>query len=173
MDRTPARLTPFVVLLVMSVFLGLPGSVRAQEDCEDEIIAWSVEDTVFVEHLGAWYNCCVLLAVEMETPEPNVIDFLEAETYPEGPCYCECCLSVGMQGTGFESGTYLVRVWNEDRTELFGETTVEVAGEDTGSGVLDWFGQSPCGGYSNLEDDFPGEIDRGETWGRVKQLFQQ
>ncbi len=172
MDRTPTRSLLVVILLIMSVFLALPASVRAEEDCEDELLAWSVEDAIFVEHLGAWYNCCVLIMVEMETPEPNVVDFLEAETYPDGPCYCDCCLSIGMHGTGFEPGTYLVRVWNEDRTELFGETTVEVEGEGAGPGAFQWFGQSPCGGYSDIGDDVPSEFDRGETWGRVKQLFQ-
>ncbi len=162
--RVACYLPPVALLLALSLTAAL-----AQEPCEDRVEAYAQDDTVFVAHSGAYYNCCAVVAVVMETSAPWVIDFLETETFPQGPCYCMCCFTVNMQGAGFAPGTYTVQVWNAGRTVLFGQAEVVVAGSGSGQpGPLTVL-QSDCQGSSSVDD--PQETPVASTWGRLKALF--
>ncbi len=113
-----------LVLGLIALTLLVP-VVRAQ-DCEpDEIIATSMADTIFVDHLRAERNCCTDLTIEVEA-DGFVVDFFEGNAGDW--CLCLCCFNLNYSAHGFAAGHYVVRVWNEDGSELFGETEVDVEG---------------------------------------------
>ena len=86
----------------------------------------SVEgNTIRVTHKNALYNCC-LDDVEVElVTRGTVLELIETEilTYP---CYCRCGYDVDSEIAPVGSGVYILRVWNADRTEMFGEAEVVV-----------------------------------------------
>lgn len=101
---------------------------RAWEPCEDSVFAEVLDNTVIVYHTGAFYNCCAIIEYTLEQ-EDIVINLVEKETFPEGPCYCLCCFDLSVSIEGLSPGVYLIRVWNEDKTELYGEVEVIISGE--------------------------------------------
>ena len=156
-----------VVLCTMASLAFAPSLVVAQWDCEDQVAAWAVNDTIFVEHNGALYNCCGIIVIDMETPEQFLVEFLETETFEGPPCACMCCFNLDMWGFGFGAGHYTIRVWNFDRTELYGETEVDVY-EDLLTPVgFGGYLQSDCLENSSTPDD-----NTGTTWGRIKSVYE-
>lgn len=143
-----------------------PPAPSAQVECEDHVYAWAREDTIEVLHVGAFYNCCALIVSQLETPEPFIVDFLEAETFPDGPCYCMCCIDVEMWAAGFPPGLYTVRVWNEDRSLLYGETEVEVIAPGGAGPALLLTGQSGCYDATSVP------LCEPSTWSALKTLFR-
>jgi hypothetical protein len=163
-----------VCLLGIAGALALLGwTAVALADTEDEIHGWAVEDTIYVVHEQAYYNCCAVIEADMELPEPFVVDFLERETYPVGPCYCMCYIDVTMWGASFQPGLYLARVWNQDRTILFGTTEVEVLGPGAGPPAFWSCLQSDCYGTSSVDEENPEPaLSEESTWGRIKGLYR-
>ncbi|MFH1279467.1 MAG: hypothetical protein ABIK65_13935 [Candidatus Eisenbacteria bacterium] len=159
-----ARMLPLVAVLF--ILAPPPPPAAGQEPCEDRIQATSSGDSIVVVHAGAYYNCCVVIEAVLELPEPFLLEFLETETYPIGPCFCMCCIDVTMEGAGFAPGLYTVRVWNEDRSVLFGETEVEVS-----SG-----GRDDPGPLTTTQSDCLDVVSVPEppvlTWGRIKTFFR-
>jgi hypothetical protein len=146
---------------------------HADDPCFPEIYGWAVEDTILVAHQGAYYNCCAVVAVSMQLPEPFVVDFLEEETFPVGPCYCECCFDIDMWAGGFSPGTYQVRVWNQDHTVLFGQVEVQVSEPPEGPPTFAGSWQTECLEASEVGEEDPiAPPDASSTWGAVKGLFR-
>ncbi|MBU1701058.1 MAG: hypothetical protein KJ970_20390 [Candidatus Eisenbacteria bacterium] len=156
-------------VVLCSVLVGAlaPALVCSQEECEDQIFAWAVGDTILVKHAGAFYNCCAVVVVAMETPEPFAVDFLETETLPMGPCDCMCCFDLDMWGFGFEPGHYTVRVWNDTRTVLYGEAEVDVHGDLLTSAGFGGYVQSGCLNNSGVGGD-----KKDTTWGLIKSMYE-
>jgi len=144
-----------------------PAPAWSQGECEDLIYAWAMSDTIIVKHTGAYYNCCAVVVIAMETPEPFVVDFLETETLPMGPCDCMCCFDLDMWGFGFEPGHYTIRVWNDSRTVLYGETEVDVYKDPLTQVGFGEYIQSGCLNNSSVRDE-PKET----TWGRIKSMYE-
>ena len=148
-------------------------AAHAEDPCLAEIYGWAVQDTIFVAHQGAYYNCCAVVAVSMQLPAPFVVDFIEEETFPVGPCYCQCCFDVEMWAGGFSPGTYRVNVWNQSHTVLFGQVEVQVSESPAGPPTFAGSWQSECLEASDVgEEDPPAPQDASTTWGAVKGLFR-
>lgn len=147
-----------LLFLLASGFPAAP--LTAQDLCPaDELFLEVSADTVFVEHWNAERNCCFELAVQF-TAEANTIDFYEGAT--GDPCRCDCCFNLRYSACGFSAGTYTVRVWNEDGTELYGSVEVEVGGAaDAPDLVAADLGQCVGPTPSSLA-----------TWGLVKEIYR-
>ena len=81
-----------------------------------------------VYHTGAFYNCCAEIEDSL-VQEDSILNILEFETFgPGGPCDCLCCFDLSVPIVGLAPGSYLIRVWNDDRSILYGEVWVTVGG---------------------------------------------
>lgn len=128
----------FTILLVSLSFLLIAG-VDAREPCTDSIFTEVSTDTVIVHHTGAYYNCCAYIEYTI-SQEDTVIDLIEAEKYDSaGPCDCLCCFDLSVTITDLDPGTYVMKVWNEDQTVLYGEASVTIEGISIGE-----IAQSDC-----------------------------
>ena len=126
----------------------------AEDTCEDSVFAVVRGDTVVVHHTGAFYNCCAVVEYTFQIDE-SLIDIMEEETLPMGPCDCMCCFDLSVDLTGLNSGTYLIRVWNFDRSVLYGQVWVTVGGLGSDSVIARVF-QSDC---------YSGDFDCGDVNG--------
>lgn len=151
--------------LVVSLAL-FPGTVSAQFDCgPDLILAKASGDTIFVQHLQAERNCCTDLTLRMEVAG-EVVDFYEGDGGDW--CYCICCFELAYDANGFAPGQYLVRVWNEDGSELYGEADVEVPG----SGMAPQIGSLERGDCLTTADTPDGGSPIPITWGAVRARYR-
>jgi len=135
-------------------FVLFPLSLGAQICDEDTIGAEVIADTVIVYHLNAEYHCGSVIEYEI-IENDFLIDILEIETWPDGPGYCMCCYDLGIYLVGLAPGTYHIRVWNEDMTELYGEVWVTVGSQAINEEVS--FYQSECFWGSNICGDANGD----------------
>ena len=154
------KFTTFGRLLILAAGIVFAAPALGQVECEDHVYATASRDTITFLHTGAYYNCCVVIETAIEYPEPFTIDLLESETYPQGPCFCMCCIDVTTVAAGFAPGLYAVRFWNADRTVLFGETEVEVVADGGGAPLVLNKEQSDC--YSAVS--VPGRPAAMPTW---------
>jgi hypothetical protein len=99
-------------------------------------------DTLRVHHTGAFYNCCAVIEFNCEH-EDSIIDLIEREIFPEGPCYCLCCFDLSVDVLGLHPGHYVIRVWDETQTTLYGETELTIPGRATSVAVVE-VNQSGC-----------------------------
>lgn len=90
----------------------------------DSIVAAFQEDTLFVSHFNALYNCCFAIDVRFHQ-DGHILNFVEEPT--GDPCYCMCYFDIVAAIGDMTPGTYLIRVWNEDQSLLFGETDIVIA----------------------------------------------
>lgn len=93
------------------------------ESLQDSIGALLRDDTLFVTHFDAYYNCCFRITVELDQ-SGDTLNLFEAPT--GDPCRCMCFFDIVSTVTGLTPGYYVIRVWNEDQTVLFGETMAAV-----------------------------------------------
>jgi len=98
-----------------------------REDCEPGVTILVEEATVSLDHLGAIYNCCAEMVVELVTVGSTIM-FVEVETFPIEPCSCSCPFDITAEVQGVSPGTYWVEVWNEGFTHLYCREQVEVGG---------------------------------------------
>ena len=84
-------------------------------------------DTVSLEHLGAIYNCCAEMEVELITVG-STIKFVEVETFPIEPCSCICPFDITADVHDVAPGAYWVEVWDETFTHLYCREQVVVGG---------------------------------------------
>ena len=121
-----------VVIGAMLLVLFLAPSVAGQTPCPpDQVTAQARADSIFVVHASAERNCCSTLTLRM-IAGGFVADFYEGEAEPF--CRCDCCFDIRYDAHAFAAGHWLVRVWNDAGTELFGAAEVDVAG--AGGGML-------------------------------------
>jgi hypothetical protein len=112
-----------------------------QDFCQDTVYAYVRFDTLFIHHDYAEYPCFGTAEHSRVIVQDSTIDVIEIWSWFSFE-QCICCFKFIFPVMGLSPGTYHVRVWNEDQTQLFGETWVEVlAGEVFALGGL-W--QSPC-----------------------------
>lgn len=83
-------------------------------------------NTLFVYHDSAFYNCCALFAFTVEIDGP-VVDFIEADTSAEH-CHCMCRFNLESSIAGLAPGTYTVRLWTDDKTQMLGEAILTITG---------------------------------------------
>jgi hypothetical protein len=74
----------------------------------------------------------------------TTIDIVETETFPAGPCYCMCCFDLFVSVGGVPPGVYWVRVYNEDKSVLYGKVRVVVGADPFGQPRISQFWQSDC-----------------------------
>jgi len=132
--------------MFISIFLAsclLPCAVLGSEPCNDTVFAGVAQDTVEVFHKGAFYNCCAVMDFALELTD-TTIDIVETETFPTGPCYCMCCFDLSVTVGGVPPGIYWVRVYNHDRSVLYGRTQVVVGAQPSGQTEILEFWQSDC-----------------------------
>ena len=109
---------------------------------DDSIAAVSYEDTLRVSHFDAFYNCCFQIDVAFEQNGP-VLNFIE---HPSGEsCRCMCYFKITSTVVGLAPGTYIVRVWNEDLSVLFGEVEVTIHPEMAAKTIAENDDPSPSG----------------------------
>lgn len=87
----------------------------------DSIVAAFREDTLFVTHFNAFYNCCFEIDMNFHQ-DGSLLNFIELPT--GDPCRCMCYFDITSTVVGLVPGTYIIRVWNEDQSGLFGETVI-------------------------------------------------
>lgn len=147
-----------ILLCALSVFFARP--LAAQGLCpEDEVVVGASADTVSVQHQNAERNCCYELVVEF-TSDATTIDFFEGAT--GDPCRCDCCFDLSYSACGFPAGTYTVRVWNEDGSELYGSAEIEVAG-DASAPEMVMLDLGPCVGPT---------ASSTATWSLMKKIYR-
>jgi hypothetical protein len=156
-----------VIVALLLIGLVIVPASNAQVDCEpDAIYAYSIADTIFVQHFNALRNCCTSLTLDVLVGE-WVVDFYEGEAGDW--CTCICCFSLAYDAHGFAAGHYTVRVWNETGSVLYGETEVDVEG----SGVIPTVGnldRGDCLTPAEVEDEPPDEVPM--TWGRIRSSYR-
>jgi len=151
---------PMVLLIVA---LATPDLARS--DCgPQEITATASADTICVEHLHAYENCCLDLRVEIEA-EAFVVDFYESDVGEA--CDCLCCFLLRYDAYGFAAGHYQIRVWNEDGSVLYGETEVDVEGNGD-TPVLDVVLRGDCEEPGAVKEETEVPI----TWGKVRAEYR-
>lgn len=102
--------------------LGNP-KISSIESGQDSVAAIFRNDTLYVTHFNAYYNCCLKIAMELEQGG-NLLHFIE---HPTGDlCHCMCYFNLAAEVTGLDPGVYIIQVWNEDQSALFGQTEVMV-----------------------------------------------
>jgi hypothetical protein len=112
------------IALLCTLLLAAASTAAAQEECDpDQILATSNADTIFVQHLNAYKNCCLELVVDVEV-DGFIVDFYESDIGE--PCDCMCCFHLAYDADGFAAGHYTVRVWTGNH--LYGEAEVDVEG---------------------------------------------
>jgi hypothetical protein len=160
------RLLLFVSMIGVIIVIGSVGTARAQFDCgPDSIVAESSADTIFVQHLQAERNCCTDLTLRFEVSD-HIVDFYEGDAGDW--CYCTCCFKLAYDVDGFQANRYLIRVWNEDGSEFYGQTEVEVPG---GGGLpeLVRLERGDCLTPAESPDEPPGVP---VTWGVVRARYR-
>ena len=156
-----------IVFLFVSFVLLLATAAYGQEECvPEEILATSNADTIFVEHLNVWVNCCLELSVAVDVQE-FVVNFYEGDLGP--PCDCLCCFNLHYDAHGFAAGHYVVRVWNEDGSFLHGETEVDVEGPG-GTPIVGGVDRGECLNAAAVRDPEPSEVSL--TWGEVRAIYR-
>ena len=83
-------------------------------------------DTVFVYHDSAFYNCCAKFAYQVEQNGYS-LDFIEADTASTG-CFCMCYFNLQTSAAGVAPGTYIARLWSENREYFIGEAEIIIPG---------------------------------------------
>lgn len=103
--------------------------VTAPEDIIDVEV---FQDTLVIHHNNADWNCCGIVEMEV-TVEGDLILVEEVETNPDGLCRCTCLFDFSVEASGFEAGSYTVRVFTHvgDEPEIFGEVEVDIPGLPT------------------------------------------
>jgi hypothetical protein len=92
----------------------------------DQVEIWVEEHDIVMEHREATYNCCATMVIDLIDQRP-LLQLIEQETYPQsGPCDCLCPYDLSARISNLSPGTYLVEVWNEGKTYLFGSAWVTV-----------------------------------------------
>lgn len=132
--------TVLLTLLFVSLLVGIAYST---EPCTDSVYANVVLDTVNVFHDGAFYNCCGVIEFDFQIGD-TTIDVVETETFPEGPCYCDCCFDLRVSIGGVPPGAYWIHVWNVDKSVLYGKVRVLVGAAPSGPLGIAEFWQSDC-----------------------------
>jgi len=124
----------------------------AQEPCVDSVFAEVIQDTVIIYHTGAFYNCCAVIKDSL-AQEDSIINIIEGETFPDGPCYCMCCFDLSLTIGGLQPGDYLFKVWSEDQSILYGEVWITIGGSELAS--LGEVEQSGCYSKSSTSGQKP------------------
>ena len=89
----------------------------------DSIVAVMQDDILLVTHYHAFYNCCFEIDVDFYQ-DGSILNFIEL---PGGdPCRCMCYFDITSGVVGLTPGAYVIRVWNEDQSVLFGETSIVI-----------------------------------------------
>jgi hypothetical protein len=115
-----------LIIGVGLIVLLVAPTVAGQVPCTPDVVhAQAHADSIFVLHANAQRNCCSTMTLRLVTGS-FVADFYEGEAEPF--CRCECCFDLHYDARGFAAGHWLVRVWNEAGTELFGQAEVDVSG---------------------------------------------
>jgi len=115
-----------VIGIALLLLLFLAPTVAGQVPCApDQVTARASSDTIFVSHAAAERNCCSTLTLRLAAAG-FVADFYEGEAEPF--CHCMCCFDLAYDAHGFAAGHWLVRVWDEAGTVLYGEAEVDVPG---------------------------------------------
>ena len=104
-----------------------PSYTAEREDCEPGVTIRAEGDAVTLEHLGAIYNCCAEMEVELVTVG-STIKFIEVETFPIEPCSCICPFDITAAVHDVAPGAYWVEVWDEGFTHLYCREQVVVGG---------------------------------------------
>ncbi len=154
-----------IALLIVPLVLLLANAANGQHSCAPvQIIATSNADTIFVQHVNAYTNCCIELVVELGVEEFDV-NFYESDVGP--PCNCLCCFNLRFDANGFAAGHYVVRVWDGSGTYLIGESEVDVDGPG-GAPVLGVVNSGECRDPEPVLE--PQEVS--VTWGKVKTVYR-
>jgi hypothetical protein len=151
----------------------LPGTetpTKIQEPCEDSIYAELRGDTLRVYHTGAFYNCCVIIEFD-EEEDNSIIDLTERETYPEGPCYCMCCFDLWADLVALSPGEYLVRVWDEYHSVLFGEVQVTIPGSQAPAMIVQSFQSGCTNSYVRGDVDGSHGVEMGDAVEILRSLY--
>jgi len=137
--RTPTRTptptaTPYRLYLplIMKGYAGT-GFSFAASDClgsasraNAEVKIWVEGQDIVMEHQGAIYNCCAKIVIDFLDQRPT-LKLIERETYPDSsPCHCLCPYDLSARIAGLPPGIYLVEVWDESQTRLFGSAWVTI-----------------------------------------------
>jgi hypothetical protein len=77
---------------------------------------------VTVQHIDAYYNCCLTPVTEV-VQEGFVINLYEHET-GENPCYCLCYFDLETTVYDLPSGTYTINVYDAEGAYIGGGTAV-------------------------------------------------
>jgi hypothetical protein len=156
-NRTTLLLALLAVLFVTTAY-------GSQDECvPEEVVATSSADTIFVQHLNAYANCCLELEIAVGVTE-FIVDFYETDVGED--CDCMCCFNLRYDASGFAAGHYTVRVWNENGSILHGETEVDVEG----SGEFPLVGRILSGDCLD-----PAAVEPPETsitWGEVRAIYR-
>ena len=94
------------------------------EDCEDVEFIVEGHDLTYY-HYSVIYNCCATMVVQLNLEEA-LVQFIEVETFLEGPCYCICPFDLTATIFNLPTGEYTVEVWNEDFTILYCRAEIEI-----------------------------------------------
>ncbi len=101
--------------------LDSPGRARG-----DQVEIWVEGHDIVMEHREATYNCCATMVIDLIDQRP-LLQLIERETYPQGgPCDCLCPYDLSARISDLPPGTYLVEVWDEGKTHLFGFAWVTI-----------------------------------------------
>lgn len=171
------RFAALATLLLAGLFG--PHPVRGEEWCldADEVRALVIEDTVYVFHDAALYNCC---------PEPFEYDIaLEGSTISvrehevlENPCYCVCCYNLYAQVLGVPPGSYVLEFrWFDYESADWQVRLLDLVVPDARqeeSLAIGESGGSGCLTEADVPDPEPpvGPASGSPTWSAIKALFR-
>jgi hypothetical protein len=96
------------------------------------------QDTLYVFHDSAGYNCCSYIIHELERSK-DTLDVIEKDT-ASILCTCGCLFNLRAEVSGLQKGTYVIRLWTEARymdedgnwnirRELLGQSEVTIPGK--------------------------------------------
>ena len=128
-------------------------------------------DSVTVHHHDALYNCCWIIAAEIETAAP-IIDLREVRGPGSEDCLCYCSFDLLFRFAVEMPGDYLLRVWYLDTLGqweyvLMGEVPIHIEGGQPPGAPLTM--QSPCGGWATDAPESPASALR--AWSAIKALY--
>jgi len=96
------------------------------EDSEEESVVIFVKDgSIVVQHFNVVYNCGAVIVPEVKTESGKII-IREIETLPNGAMRCMCRFDFEAIIDVYEKGTYIVELWNEDFSKMFGSEAVTI-----------------------------------------------
>ncbi|MBN1945221.1 MAG: hypothetical protein JW797_06060 [Bradymonadales bacterium] len=118
--------------------VGEPIEVTVSEGGE-EIRVEVVEDTLTIQHLGAIWNCCGQVTMNVTLDADNgliLVEEVESAAEAGYPCRCLCVYDLSVGASGFPRGDYIVRVFTNHGEEyrIFGEVEVTVPGRPNPAG---------------------------------------